>query len=132
MNDDLPEEYTFREYGTDGELIFSGKDLRDSGDAFVKGLLGIEDDDVEVEVIQFDVSDIMPEIMAAVAEDFPRLAELFLAKRQEQDEPPQPVREDTGEGWTPSSEVRRILGLDDPPAEGDWELPADDRTGEDL
>jgi hypothetical protein len=67
----------------------------------------------EYTTVEVDVDDIVNEVYRAIGEDFPNLAELFRAKREER-------------------ELHRAADAPEPPAEGDWELSGDDKVGEDL
>lgn len=90
-------------------VIFSGKaeEERDETVQFV-GLV-----DVPEEVVEIDLSEVVSEVYKAISEDFPYLAELFRDKRAEAKDIKRPVTEQ-------------------PPAEGDWELPTEDNVGGDV
>lgn len=104
VNDDLPD-------GTAG-LIFRGEDKSGWEDTAIKGTIPRVDE----AFIEVDVTDVLDAVYTAIGEDFPHLAELFQAKREEHKE----------------REVRRNTEITDPLAEGDWELPGDFGVGDDI
>lgn len=99
VNDDLPKE----------GLIFRGEDKSGWEDTPIKGTLPAVDETF----VEIDLDDVMGQIYSAIGEDFPHLAELFQAKREER-------------------ELHRSAEITDPPAEGDWELSGEDKVGDDL
>jgi hypothetical protein len=66
--------------------------------------------------VEIDLDEVISEVYKAISEDFPYLSELFRDKRAE------------AEG----RDVLRRIGLENPPAEGDWELPTEDNVGGDV
>lgn len=95
---------------TGGVSIFTGPNREEWADT---GIVAKVPEEAEVEIIEVDLDDIVSQVYRAIGEDFPRLAELFKAKREER-------------------ELHRATDATEPPAEGDWELDGDDKVGEDL
>lgn len=103
VNDDKP-------FEGDSYTIFSGRREEEWEDTPLKGQVYAAP---EVEVVEFDVTDILPDLYSAIAEDFPHLAELFQAKREER-------------------ELKRSTSITDPVPEGEWDLDKGDKVGDDL
>lgn len=95
---------------TGENVIFSGRREEEWEDTPLKGQVFASP---EVEVIEFDVTDILPDLYNAIAEDFPHLAELFQAKREER-------------------EVKRSTSITDPVPEGEWDLDNGENVGDEL
>ncbi len=85
--------------------------LVETEDSRWAGIPRVSEEPYEVEI---DLSEVVSEVYKAISEDFPYLSELFRDKRAEA-----------------NKEIKRPAA-EQPPAEGDWELPTEDNVGGDV